>query len=336
MKAVRIHATGGPKQLVYEDIPVPTVKPNEVLVQNECIGVNFIDTYHRSGLYKLELPAILGREGSGKVVAVGEQATNLKIGDRVTYFSPNSYAQFTSVPQHNIYVLPDGIDYETAAAYTLQGLTAHYLVRSTFALKSGDTCLIQAGAGGLGQALIQMAKIIGAHVITTVSTPEKEQLVRNLGADYVINYRDVPEFSGKVRELTNGKGVDVVYDGVGASTWMQSLKSLRPLGYLCLVGNASGPVPPIDPLLLSANGSVFITRPTLADYIRQSGEMQSRCKEIFQWIADGKLKLSSKTSYPLERVSEAHEALEGRTSIGKNFITTTKIKKKKSIIIQLI
>ncbi|GAM17120.1 hypothetical protein SAMD00019534_002950 [Acytostelium subglobosum LB1] len=318
MKAIRLHAPGGPRQLVFEDVAVPSVKSNEVLVQNEVIGVNFIDTYHRTGLYKLELPATLGREAAGKVVAVGDALkSQLKVGDRVTYFSPASYAQFTAVPESSVFCLPPTVDYESAAAYTLQGLTAHYLVRSTFKLESKHTCLIQAGAGGLGQALIQMAKIIGAKVITTVSTPEKEALVRSLGADHVINYKDLPEFSSKVRELTGGKGVDVVYDGVGASTWFQSLKSLRTLGCLCLVGNASGPVPAIDPLLLSANGSLFITRPTLVDYLREPGEMQQRCTEIFQWIADGKLTLSSKTVLPLDSASQAHEILESRQSAGK-------------------
>eukprot|EP01133_Synstelium_polycarpum_P002462 gene2462-2799_t len=317
MKAVRIHKIGGPEALVYEDVPVPVCKETEVLVKNESVGVNFIDTYHRSGLYKLELPAILGREGAGTVVAVGDKVENVRVGDRVNYFSPASYAQFTAVPTRSLYVLPEAIDFETAAAYTVQGLTAHYLARSTFALGANHTCLIQAGAGGLGQALIQVAKILGATVITTVSSAEKEQICKQLGADHVINYTTIPDFAEEVRRLTGGRGVDVVYDGVGKSTWMQSLKSLRRLGMLVLAGNASGPVPPIDPLLLSANGSIFVTRPTLLDYLAEPESFKNRCDEIFKWVGQGSLKLGSRTVMPLEKVNEAHTMLESRQSTGK-------------------
>ncbi|EGG17301.1 putative quinone oxidoreductase [Cavenderia fasciculata] len=318
MKAVRIHRTGGADVLQYEDVNLPTIKDNEVLVKNESIGINFIDTYHRTGLYTLPLPSTLGREGAGTVVQVGASIKTLQIGDRVTYFSPGSYAQYTAVPIAVCHHIDASLDAQTAAAFTLQGLTGHYLVRSTFALAANHTCLIHAGAGGLGQVLIQMAKIIGARVITTVSSKEKEELVLALGADHVINYSSTPDFSEQVKKLANdGKGVDVVYDGVGQATWQQSLKSLRPLGYLCLVGNASGPVPPIDPLMLSANGSLFVTRPTLADYLREPGSMQSRCTEIFKWVSQGRLKLTSKTVLPLSQAGEAHILLESRKSKGK-------------------
>eukprot|EP01132_Coremiostelium_polycephalum_P002662 gene2662-3302_t len=317
MKAIRVHKVGGVEEMKYEDIDIPKCKENEVLVKNQFIGVNFIDTYHRTGLYKLETPFILGREGAGFVEAVGSAVKDFKVGDRVSFFSPQSYAQFTAVPQNMCFKLPDSIDFQTGCAYMLQGLTGHYLVRTTFPLKEGQVCLIQAGAGGLGQILIQMAKLLGATVITTVSTQEKSNLVKSLGADHVINYVEVPEFSTKVRELTNGKGVDVVYDGVGKSTWLQSMKSLKTLGYLCLVGNASGPVPPIDPLLLTGNGSLFVTRPTLGDYIKEPTIFKQRCTELFQWVESGKLKLSNQVVLPLEQSGEAHTMLEGRQSKGK-------------------
>ncbi|KAK5574787.1 hypothetical protein RB653_010040 [Dictyostelium firmibasis] len=321
MKAIRVSSTGGVDKMIYESIAKPVViKDTDVLIRNHYIGVNFIDTYHRSGLYKLPMPFTLGREGSGVIEEVGASAANkLKVGDRVCYFSPDSYADFTLVPEQSVFKLPDNVDFKSGAAFPLQGMTGHYLVRSTFKLESTHTCLIQAGAGGLGQILIQMAKILGAKVITTVSTPEKEEICKKLGADIVINYNqgNLEELSKVVRNFNEGKGVDVVYDGVGASTWRQSLLSLKPLGMLCLVGNASGPVPPIDPLLLSSNGSLFLTRPTLAHYIAEKGSMEQRMSEIFSWVEQGKLVLSNPTIIDLEKAADAHNLLEGRASKGK-------------------
>ncbi|KYQ91174.1 putative quinone oxidoreductase [Tieghemostelium lacteum] len=322
MKAIRVSQVGGVEQLKYDTIPVPQVsKENEVLIKNQYSGINFIDIYHRTGLYKLETPFTLGREGSGIVESVGSQVKSVKAGDRVCYFSPNSYAQFTLAPEGSCFRLPDNVDFQSGAAYTLQGLTGHYLIRSTFPLNNTHYCLIQAGAGGLGQILIQMAKIVGAKVITTVSSKEKEEICRSLGADHIINYTETPDFASIVKSFTpGGKGVDVVYDGVGLSTWMQSLKSLKPLGYLALVGNASGPVPPIDPLLLSANGSLFVTRPTLVDYLREPGSMQKRMEEIFSWVESKKLTLNNQIVLPLEKAGEAHTLLETRKSTVLNFI----------------
>ncbi|EGC38601.1 hypothetical protein DICPUDRAFT_96862 [Dictyostelium purpureum] len=319
MKAVRILATGGSDKLVYESIAKPLItKETDVLIKNHFSGVNFIDTYHRSGLYKVQLPFIIGREGSGVVEQVGEKAgSKFKVGDRVCYFSADSYAEYTIVPEAAVVKLPDTVDFKTGAAVPLQGMTAHYLVRSTFKLDDSHTCLIQAGAGGLGQILIQMAKIIGAKVITTVSTEEKEKICKDLGADVVINYAqgtNLQELSKLVKQANGGVGVDVVYDGVGQSTWNQSLLSLKPLGMLCLVGNASGPVPPIDPLLLSTNGSLFLTRPTLAHYIAKPGSIEYRMNEIFEWASSGKLKISDPTIIKLENAKEAHDLLESRGS----------------------
>ncbi|KAN0026626.1 hypothetical protein ACTFIV_007615 [Dictyostelium citrinum] len=322
MKAIRVSSTGGVEKMIYESIAKPTIsKDTDVIIKNHYIGVNFIDTYHRSGLYRLPLPFTLGREGSGIVEEVGSSAANkFKVGDRVCYFSPDSYADYTLVPEQSVFKLPDNVDFKSGAAYPLQGMTGHYLVRSTFKLESKHTCLIQAGAGGLGQILIQMAKILGAKVITTVSTPEKEEICKKLGADVIINYNqgnNLEELAKLVKQSNDGNGVDVVYDGVGASTWKQSLFSLKPLGMLCLIGNASGPVPPIDPFLLSTNGSLFLTRPTLAHYIAEKGSMEQRMKEVFDWVEQGKLVLSNPTIIDLERASDAHSLLEGRTSKGK-------------------
>ncbi|KAF2077983.1 hypothetical protein CYY_000707 [Polysphondylium violaceum] len=326
MKAIRCHKNGGVEEMKYEDIPIPSIgKDNEVLIKNEFIGVNFIDTYHRSGLYKLEAPFQLGREGSGVVSAVGAGVTSFKVGDRVCYFSPNSYAQYTLVPQANVYAIPENVGFKEAAAYPLQGMTAQYLIKSTFKLDASHTCLIQAGAGGLGQLLIQMAKNVGATVITTVSNKEKEDIAKSMGADHVINYTEHPEFASIVKQLTkDGKGVDVVYDGVGKATWQQSMLSLKPLGMLCLVGNASGPVPPIDPLMLSANGSLFVTRATLFDYLREPGSLQARLKDVFDWVSQGKLKQTIQDIIPLQDAAKAHTILESRQTKGKVLLEPSK------------
>jgi len=314
--AIRIHETGGPEVLKYESVPKPEPKAGEILVKNEASGINFIDIYHRSGLYKLPLPIILGREGSGVVEKVGDGVTDFHVGDRVAYLSGASYAEFTTAPATSAHKLPESIATKLGAVLLLQGLTAHYLVRSTYPLNEKHTVLIHAGAGGLGQILIQVSKILGAKVITTVSTPEKAEIVKKLGADHVINYT-TEDFQKETRRLTDGKGVNVVYDSVGANTYKGSLTSLAPLGYLVLLGNASGPVPPIDPLELSNNGSLFLTRPSLMHYIATPEIFHERCRELFEWVSSGKLKVSAPIEFPLKDAAKAHEALGSRNTTGK-------------------
>jgi len=315
MKAVRIHTPGGPEALKYEDVPKPTPDKGQVLVKNDAVGLNFIDIYHRTGLYKLPLPAILGREAAGSVEAVGEGVTNFKPGDRVAYISGASYADYTAVPVGVTYKLPDTISTKDGAALLLQGLTAHYLVRSTFPVNSSHTILVHAGAGGLGQLVIQIAKHLGAKVITTVSSEEKAAIVKKLGADHVINYTS-QDFVAEVNRFTNNVGVDVVYDSVGLTTWKGSMDSLKPLGYLVLCGNASGAVPPIDPISLSAK-SLFVTRPTLFTYISTAEAFEARCKELFEWSSKKVIELQEPTSYPLSKAGEAQELLASRKSTGK-------------------
>eukprot|EP01112_Ceratiomyxa_fruticulosa_P022089 TRINITY_DN79_c0_g1_i10.p1 TRINITY_DN79_c0_g1~~TRINITY_DN79_c0_g1_i10.p1 ORF type:complete len:378 (-),score=66.28 TRINITY_DN79_c0_g1_i10:311-1444(-) len=318
MKAVRVHAVGGIDALKYENVPTPLPQDTEVLVRNEAIGLNYIDTYHRNGLYKLPLPAILGREAAGVVVSVGSSVKNVKVGDKVAYcLVPGAYADYTAVPSWKAFKLPNKFSTEIAATSLLQGLTAHYLTKSTYPLSSGKTALIHAGAGGLGQILIQMSKNLGAKVITTVGSKEKEEIVLKLGADHVINYNTQKNFSKNVRELTNGKGVDVVYDSVGKTTFEGSLLSLAKRGYLVLCGNASGPTPPIDPLLLSEKGSLYVTRPTLVDYIADPQSYNERTDDLFQMIAAGKITLQSPVKFPLVDVARAHELLESRKTTGK-------------------
>jgi len=284
-------------------------------VKNDAIGVNYIDIYHRSGLYKLPLPAILGREGAGSVEAVGEDVTNYKVGDKVAYISGGSYAEYNAVPTTATFKLPENVSTKDGAALFLQGLTAHFLVRSTFPVNSSHTILVHAGAGGLGQLVIQVAKHVGAKVITTVSSEEKAAIVRKLGADHVIIYT-TQDFVAEVNRITNNVGVDVVYDAVGLTTWKGSLDSLKSLGYLVLCGNASGAVPPIDPLLLSPKG-LFLTRPTLASYIATPEAFESRCKELFDWAAKKVIQLQEPTVLPLSKVAEAQDLLGSRKSTGK-------------------
>lgn len=316
MKAVRIHSTGGPEVLKYDDVDRPVPKAGEVLVKNHAAGINFIDIYHRSGLYKLALPHTLGREGAGVVEAVGDGVTNFQKGDRVAYFAPGSYADFTSVPAIKTYKLPDNVTTQQGACLMLQGLTAHYLVRSTFPVNSSHTILVHAGAGGLGQLVIQMAKHLGAKVITTVSSEAKADIVRGIGADHAIIYT-AQDFLTEVRRITNNQGVDVVYDSVGLETYKGSLDSLKPLGYLVLCGNASGAVPAIDPLVLSEKGSLFLTRPTLANYISTKEAFEQRCKEVFEWVGSGHVKVSDPTTFPLQKAGDAQDFLTSRKSTGK-------------------
>jgi len=316
IKAVRVHAFGGPEVLKYEDVEKPTAGPNQIVVKNEVAGVNFIDTYQRTGLYKIPLPATLGVEGAGTVESVGEGVTEFKVGDRVVYQSSGSYAEYTAAAAGRSFKLPDNISAKQGASILLQGATAHYLLRSTFPVNATHTVLIHAGAGGLGQFLIQFAKHLGAKVITTVSSESKAEIVRKLGADHAIIYTK-EDFPTEVKRFTGNKGVDVVYDSVGANTYKGSLDSLKPLGYLVLCGNASGPVPPIDPAVLSEKGSLFVTRTSLAAYTATKEIFEQRNKEVFELVASGVIKIADPTVFPLSKTQEAHEQLGSRASTGK-------------------
>lgn len=316
MKAVYIEQPGGPEALVFGERPAPTPAAGEVLVKVAYSGVNFIDTYHRSGLYKLPLPAILGSEASGMVEAVGEGVNGFKPGDRVAYaMVRGSYAEFHAVPASMLVHVPASVELDIAAAVMLQGMTAHYLTHSTFELKPGHTCLIHAAAGGTGRLLVQMATMIGARVIATVGSEEKAQLTLGDGASAAINY-STHDFVEEVKKLTDGKGVNVVYDGVGQATFLKGLDCLKTRGTMAIFGNASGPVAPFDPLLLSAKGSLYVTRPTLANYISRE-EVEWRTKDLFNWIASGKLKVRIDRAYPLAEAAQAQIDLAARKTTGK-------------------
>lgn len=324
MKAVRVHSHGGPEVLSYEDAPIPKVEPGKVLIKNFVCGVNFIDIYHRSGVYKVELPYTLGRDGAGIVEEIGEgvDSSVLKKGDRVA-FGPTgsgSYAEYTLVSFAHAVKLPDGISFEHGCASMVQGLTAHALVKGAYYVKKGDTVLVQAVAGGLGNLICQMCKILGATVIGTTSTPEKAELAKQAGCDHVILYTE-KDVETEVKRITNGKGVNVVFDGVGKDTWEKSLNSLGRRGMLVLCGNASGKVPAIDPLLLSQKGSLFLTRPTLFDYVYTREEMVERSTEVFNWILSGQLKISLMPTLKLSEAAKAHAQLEGRQTVGKLILT---------------
>ena len=317
MKAIQVSRTGGPEVLLFKDVPNPEPGPGEVLVRIDAIGLNYIDTYHRTGLYPLDLPFIPGLEAAGTVAALGPDATEFQPGDAVAYAGvPASYAETVSAPQERLVRLPDGVDAAAGAAAMLQGMTSHYLVHSTCNVLEGDTVLIHAAAGGVGLILVQMAKMRGARVIGTVSTEEKAQLALGAGADEVIRYTE-QDFEAEVKRLTDGQGVHVAYDSVGKTTWEKSMNCLRPRGYLVLFGNASGPVPPVDPLLLSRLGSIFLTRPTLVDYTATREELQRRANDVLGWIQTGKLRLRIDRTLPLSDASEAHRLLEGRQTTGK-------------------
>lgn len=317
MKAILVQEHGGAEVLQYTDVPDPEAGPADVLVQVRAAGVNFLDVYHRTGLYPQKLPLVPGQEGAGVVAAVGSAVHNIKPGDRVAWASgPGSYAELVRVPAANVVKIPKAITDETAAAAMLQGLTAHYLATSTFPLKKGDTCLIHAAAGGVGLLLTQIAKLRGARVIGTTSSEEKAKRAREAGADYVIRYA-VSDVAAEVRKITGDRGVDVVYDAVGKATWDASIDSLHPRGMMVSYGNASGPVPPIEPLLLSRKGSLFLTRPTLVNYIATRDEFEARTNDIAKWIKDGSLKVHIDRTMPLAEAAEAHRALEGRETSGK-------------------
>lgn len=317
MRVIRVHAFGGPDSLRIDEVPLPEPGPGEARVRVEFSGVNFLDIYHRTGLYPSPLPLVPGSEAAGVVDAVGEGVTEVRPGERVAFaMHIGSYAEAVLVPAWKLVPVPDAVGLDTAAAVLLQGLTAHYLTHSTFQVEASHTVLVHAAAGGTGQLLVQLAKHRGARVIATVSTEEKAEVARQVGADAVILYTR-ESFEERVRELTNGEGVDVVYDAVGKSTFDGSLASLRRRGMLVLYGQSSGPVPPVDPLRLSRGGSLFLTRPVLSDYIATRKELLSRAGDIFGWLSRGTLHVHVDRVLPLEDAAEAHRLLESRETTGK-------------------
>ncbi len=317
MKAIRINEFGGAEVMNYVEMPTPEPGAGQVLVKIKAIGINFIDIYQRSGIYPGKLPFFPGSESAGVVEAVGEGVTDLKVGDRVaSAAAPGSYAEYVVAPAEKLVPLPEGIDDRSAAAAMLQGMTAHYLSNDTYPIQSGDTVLIHAGAGGVGLLLIQMAKKRGGRVLTTVSTEEKAALARDAGADEVILYTQT-DFEAETRRLTDGKGVVAVYDSVGKTTFDQSLNCLRPRGYMVLYGGSSGPVPPFNPQILNAKGSLFLTRPSMGHYTLTRDELLARAGEVMNWISTGELKLRIEYTYPLSEAAQAHRDLEGRRTTGK-------------------
>src|SRR5216684_3196912 len=317
MKALQVQKTGGPEALTLVDIPVPAPKPNEAVVKIAATGVNFIDIYFREGRYPAPLPFVNGQEGAGTVSAVGSDVKSLKVGDRVAYCGvQGSYAEYAAVPADRLVKVPEGVTDQQAAAAMLQGMTAHYLVHSAYPLKKGETALIHAAAGGVGLLLVQMAKMIGARVIGTAGSEEKARLAKDAGADEVILYTQ-KDFEEETKRLTGNKGVDVVYDGVGKTTFDKDLNILRPRGYLALFGGSSGPVPPFDPIKLSQKGSLFLTRPSLMHYILTRQELEWRAGDVFNMITSGRLKLRIQHIYKLEEAAQAHRDLEARKTTGK-------------------
>jgi NADPH2:quinone reductase len=317
MKAIRMHDYGGTEVLRYEEIPVPAPGMGQARVKIEVIGLNYVDVYQRTGLYPSTLPATLGREAAGTVDAVGLNVTEVKVGDRVAYaMEPGAYASYAVVPAWKLVPVPADVDSQSAAAVMLQGMTAHYLVHSTYPLQQGESALVHAAAGGVGLLLIQLAKRRGAKVFGTVSTNEKAKLAKEAGADQVILYTR-EDFAAEVKKLTNGAGVPVVYDSVGQSTFEKSLDCLRPRGYLVLFGQSSGPVPPFDLGRLAAKGSLFVTRPTLVNYMSDRRELLERANDLFKWIAAGELHLRIDKILPLAQIAEAHRLLEARKTTGK-------------------
>ncbi len=317
MHAIRISEQGGPEVMHYSEIEQPTPGPGQALVKIKAAGINFIDVYKRSGVYPVPTPFTPGEEAAGVVEAIGPDVTEVKVGDRVAYTSQiGSYAEYSLVSAKSLVQVPDGIEDKVAAAAMLQGMTAHYLCNSTYPVQAGDTVVVHAGAGGVGLLLTQMVKMRGGRVISTVSTEEKASLSREAGADEVVLYTQT-DFEKEVRRLTDGKGVACVYDSVGKTTFDQSLNSLRPRGYMVLYGGSSGQVPPFNPQILSAKGSLFLTRPTLVSYIATREELLQRAGEVLGWIASGKLNLRVEHVYPLSDAAQAHRDLEGRATTGK-------------------
>jgi NADPH:quinone reductase len=317
MKAIQIHSTGGPEVLQVVELPIPEPGPGQVLVRIEAVGVNFIETYFRKGVYKTAFPMVPGSEAAGTVEELGPGVAGFKAGDAVASTSfMGSYAEYALVPAAQLVKIPQGVSMECAAAAMLQGMTAHYLSHSTWPLKAGETALVHAGAGGVGLLLTQMAVQLGARVITTVSTQAKAELSREAGASEAILYTE-QDFETEVKQLTDGKGVDVVYDSVGKTTFDKSLNCLRPRGLLALFGASSGPVPPFDLIQLNSKGSLFITRPTLWHYIATRAELEWRAGEVLGWAASGRLKLRTEHTYPLAEAAQAQIDLESRKTTGK-------------------
>src|SRR5262245_11318338 len=317
MKAIRVHAPGGRDALKYEDVPEPKASPGQAVLKLHAIGVNFIDVYHRTGLYKLPLPFTPGMEGAGVVESVGPDVSEVQPGDRVAYaMAVGAYAQLAVVPSWQLVKLPPALEFSTAAAAMLQGMTAHYLTHSTYAIQRGDTILLHAAAGGAGLLVVQMAKRRGARVIGTVSTADKAELARSVGIDDVILYTQT-DFEAEVKKLTDGKGVSAVYDSVGKTTYEKSLNCLRPRGMLVLFGQSSGPVPPLDPGILAAKGSLYLTRPSLGHYSATREELLARATDVLDWVAKGELKLRIHQTFALSDTAEAHRELESRRTTGK-------------------
>jgi NADPH:quinone reductase len=317
MKAIQVSQTGGPEKLVPVDVPKPKTKADEALVQIKAAGVNFIDVYFREGRYPAPVPFIDGQEGAGVVTEIGSDVSSVKPGDRVAYTgSLGSYAEYAAVPAQRLVKIPAALSFEQAAAAMLQGMTAHYLTHSTYKLQAGETALVHAAAGGVGLLLVQMAKQIGARVIGTAGTKEKAELAREAGADECIIYTEA-DFETETKRLTDGKGVHVIYDGVGKATFEKDLNVLLPRGFLVLFGGSSGAVPPFDLIKLSQKGSLYITRPTLANYIAKPEELEWRANDVLSWIVSGKLKLRIHKTYPLAEAAQAHRDLEGRRTTGK-------------------
>jgi NADPH2:quinone reductase len=317
MRAIRVHEFGGPEAMRLEELPTPKPGDGQALVRIEAAGLNYIDTYQRTGAYKNPLPYGLGLEGAGVVEAVGPGVTTVRAGDRVAWTGvPGSYATHNAVPADRLVTLPAGVDSRAGASAMLQGMTAHYLAHSTYPLKPGDACLVHAAAGGVGLLLCQMARRAGARVIGTVSTEEKAKLAREAGAHEVILYSR-QDFEAEVKRLTGGKGLQVVYDAVGRDTFDKSLNCLAMRGYMVLYGAASGPVAPLDPQVLNAKGSLFLTRPSLFHYIATRDDLVRRAGEVLGWIQKGELKLRIGATFPLAEAAQAHRDLEGRKTTGK-------------------
>lgn len=317
MKAVRIHEHGGPEVLRYEDVPVPEPGPGEARVRLAACGVNFVDIYQRLGQYRLSLPVTLGQEGAGMVDAIGPQVTDVRVGDHVAFANVmESYAEQIVAPAWRLVPVPSGLDDRVAAAAMLQGMTAHYLAHTTYHLKPGDTALVHAAAGGVGQLLVQMAKQRGARVIATVSTDEKAQIARSLGADDIILYTRA-DFEAEVKRLTAGRGLQVVYDSVGKDTFEKSVSCLALRGLMVLYGQSSGPVPPVDPQVLNTKGSLFLTRPTLHHHTHTREELLARAGDVLSWIRSGTLRLTIDREFPLAQAPDAHRYLQGRQTKGK-------------------
>lgn len=316
MKAIQVKQPGGPEAMELVDVPTPAPGPKQALVRVAASGVNFIDVYFRIGLYKADLPITLGSEAAGTVEAVGPDVTEVAPGDRVAYaMVRGSYAQYAVVPAAMLVKLPDGLDFAAAAAAMLQGMTAHYLTHSTYPLRSGNSCLVHAAAGGAGGLTVQMAKMLGARVFGTAGSAEKAAIAREHGAEAIIYTEQ--DFEAEVKRLTDGRGVDVVYDSVGKTTFEKSLNCLRRRGLLALFGQSSGPVPPFDLNVLNGKGSLFVTRPSLGHYTATRDELLWRASDVFRWIAEGKLKLRIDRAYPLADAAAAHRDLEGRRTAGK-------------------